>query len=101
MTTAIYPGTFDPITKGHTDLVKRATAGKQIQYPRSLQFKLKPIKNRFPYTVRSRAQTGSAGKAEFFAAPLATDNANSIGQAWRFLNHSCGELRFAQPIPGF
>ncbi|WP_455210786.1 pantetheine-phosphate adenylyltransferase [Kaarinaea lacus] len=25
MTTAIYPGTFDPITKGHTDLVKRAT----------------------------------------------------------------------------
>lgn len=22
---AIYPGTFDPITKGHTDLVKRAT----------------------------------------------------------------------------
>lgn len=24
-TTAIYPGTFDPITKGHTDLVKRAT----------------------------------------------------------------------------
>ncbi len=26
MTTIIYPGTFDPITKGHTDLVKRATA---------------------------------------------------------------------------
>ncbi|MCG6968319.1 MAG: pantetheine-phosphate adenylyltransferase [Gammaproteobacteria bacterium] len=25
MTTAIYPGTFDPITKGHTDLIKRAT----------------------------------------------------------------------------
>lgn len=25
MTSAIYPGTFDPITKGHTDLVKRAT----------------------------------------------------------------------------
>jgi pantetheine-phosphate adenylyltransferase len=25
MTTAIYPGTFDPITKGHTDLVQRAT----------------------------------------------------------------------------
>ena len=24
MTTVIYPGTFDPITKGHTDLVKRA-----------------------------------------------------------------------------
>lgn len=23
--TAIYPGTFDPITKGHTDLVQRAT----------------------------------------------------------------------------
>jgi len=23
--TAIYPGTFDPITKGHTDLIKRAT----------------------------------------------------------------------------
>ncbi|WP_455204159.1 pantetheine-phosphate adenylyltransferase [Kaarinaea lacus] len=23
--TTIYPGTFDPITKGHTDLVKRAT----------------------------------------------------------------------------
>jgi pantetheine-phosphate adenylyltransferase len=23
--TAIYPGTFDPVTKGHTDLVKRAT----------------------------------------------------------------------------
>ena len=22
---AIYPGTFDPITKGHTDLIKRAT----------------------------------------------------------------------------
>ncbi|MGD8641785.1 MAG: adenylyltransferase/cytidyltransferase family protein, partial [Gammaproteobacteria bacterium] len=22
--TAIYPGTFDPITKGHTDLVERA-----------------------------------------------------------------------------
>jgi pantetheine-phosphate adenylyltransferase len=25
MSTAIYPGTFDPITKGHTDLIKRAT----------------------------------------------------------------------------
>ncbi len=25
MTTAIYPGTFDPITNGHTDLVLRAT----------------------------------------------------------------------------
>ena len=25
MTTVIYPGTFDPITKGHTDLVQRAT----------------------------------------------------------------------------
>jgi len=25
MTTAIYPGTFDPITKGHSDLIKRAT----------------------------------------------------------------------------
>lgn len=25
MTTAIYPGTFDPITKGHTDLVERAS----------------------------------------------------------------------------
>ena len=24
MTTAIYPGTFDPITNGHTDLVRRA-----------------------------------------------------------------------------
>jgi len=24
--TAVYPGTFDPITKGHTDLVKRASA---------------------------------------------------------------------------
>ena len=24
MTTAIYPGTFDPITNGHTDLVERA-----------------------------------------------------------------------------
>lgn len=24
-TTVIYPGTFDPITKGHTDLVERAT----------------------------------------------------------------------------
>ena len=23
--TSIYPGTFDPITKGHTDLVQRAT----------------------------------------------------------------------------
>jgi pantetheine-phosphate adenylyltransferase len=23
--TAIYPGTFDPITKGHTDLIKRAS----------------------------------------------------------------------------
>lgn len=25
MITAIYPGTFDPITNGHTDLVRRAT----------------------------------------------------------------------------
>ena len=25
MSTAIYPGTFDPITNGHTDLIKRAT----------------------------------------------------------------------------
>lgn len=25
MSTAIYPGTFDPITKGHSDLIKRAT----------------------------------------------------------------------------
>jgi len=25
MTTAIYPGTFDPITNGHTDLVQRAS----------------------------------------------------------------------------
>lgn len=25
MSIAIYPGTFDPITKGHSDLVKRAT----------------------------------------------------------------------------
>ncbi len=25
MTTAIYPGTFDPITNGHSDLVQRAT----------------------------------------------------------------------------
>jgi len=25
MSTVIYPGTFDPITNGHTDLVKRAT----------------------------------------------------------------------------
>src|SRR3989338_4385469 len=24
MTTAVYPGTFDPITNGHTDLVRRA-----------------------------------------------------------------------------
>ena len=24
MTTVIYPGTFDPITNGHTDLVERA-----------------------------------------------------------------------------
>lgn len=24
-TTVIYPGTFDPITKGHTDLIERAT----------------------------------------------------------------------------
>ena len=24
-TTAIYPGTFDPVTKGHTDLVERAS----------------------------------------------------------------------------
>ena len=26
MTTAIYPGTFDPITNGHTDIVARATS---------------------------------------------------------------------------
>ena len=25
MTTAVYPGTFDPITNGHTDLVQRAS----------------------------------------------------------------------------
>lgn len=25
MVTAVYPGTFDPITKGHTDLVRRAS----------------------------------------------------------------------------
>ena len=24
MNTVLYPGTFDPITKGHTDLVERA-----------------------------------------------------------------------------
>ncbi|MCB1761659.1 MAG: pantetheine-phosphate adenylyltransferase [Gammaproteobacteria bacterium] len=26
MTTAVYPGTFDPITNGHSDLITRATA---------------------------------------------------------------------------
>ena len=26
MTTAIYPGTFDPMTKGHLDLIKRASS---------------------------------------------------------------------------
>ena len=26
MTTIVYPGTFDPITKGHIDLVQRASS---------------------------------------------------------------------------
>ena len=25
MTTAVYPGTFDPITEGHLDIVRRAS----------------------------------------------------------------------------
>jgi pantetheine-phosphate adenylyltransferase len=25
MTTAVYPGTFDPLTRGHEDLVRRAS----------------------------------------------------------------------------
>ena len=25
MTTAVYPGTFDPMTNGHVDLVRRAS----------------------------------------------------------------------------
>ena len=29
MTGAMYPGTFDPITNGHYDLVRRAALGNQ------------------------------------------------------------------------
>ena len=30
---ALYPGTFDPITNGHTDLVRRAARPIQLQAP--------------------------------------------------------------------
>ena len=30
MNTAIYPGTFDPITFGHIDVIKKSITGKRI-----------------------------------------------------------------------
>ena len=35
MVTAIYPGTFDPVTLGHVDIAARAAARFSLQFRRS------------------------------------------------------------------
>ena len=81
MKTAIYPGSFDPITKGHLDIIKRASAifGKVIVavLKNSAKNALLSVEDRMSLISRSCADAGIQNVEVDFFDGLTVDFAKS------------------------
>lgn len=81
MKTAIYPGSFDPITKGHLDIIKRASAifGKVIVavLKNSAKNALLSVEDRMNLISRSCADAGIQNVEVDFFDGLTVDFAKS------------------------